>query len=365
MKKVLTVAVSLAVCSSSVVAATSTQSQGFSTALTASDSTVGGASGNDSRAIPMAFTQFDAHIGVLTGVSSTLNVSGGTLKLSSTGTWGSGSGNPALTASGTVLANSTLPGIEFGNINTLNFSCSGTSGGSRCFEDKSKPGWKNFTATDTTWLNPTSTTTNGLNSYVGASSMASSFTVTNTVALTRADIINSPTATLAVTGLTGKQSLDYTYLNHANASFTSGSDTNSLAKDISAGAFNFSVYNYGTADTANLASKSLTCTGGDCSAFKFTSSSFNALSAGNSFNNYGSIEVSDGARSGAYNATFALIFSDTHAGAASNTLMDNSLSLAVSANVAAVSAVPEPETYAMLLAGLSVIGLKIRRRRVV
>jgi hypothetical protein len=365
MNKGLIVAISLVVFSSSVVAATAQQSIDFSTAnkITAVDDSVNGSLGSKSLEIPLSFKQFDANIGVLTGVTSTLNITGGKLTLKSTGT-GSRSNNPAMTSNGMILANATLPSLQLGTPSkTLNFSCSGDSGSTRCFD--SDGAWKNSTATATltTLSSSSSATTDGLNSYVGPTSLTSTVTVTNTASLTKADKISNPKATLEVAGLTGTQSLEYTYLNHANASFTSGSDTNSLNKDVSGGVFNFSVYNHGTVDTADLASGSFTCTAGDCGAFKFTSNSFNNVSASNSFINYGSIEVAGTAASGAYNATFALVFSDMHAGAASYTLKDNSLFLTVSASVAPVSAVPEPETYAMLLAGLSVVGLKIRRRR--
>jgi len=368
MNKVSILALLLAAFSANVAAATSSQSLEFSNFnLAATDNTLGGVSGKNSGDVLLAFKQFDADIGVLTGISSTLNISAGTLKLSSAGTWGSGSDQPALSSNGTISATSNLHGIQFGDINAATFNCSGTSGGSRCFDSKSKPEWKNSTATDLTWANPTSAGTNNLDSYVGSDSLASKVTLTNTVSLTKADNINKPSATLAVTGLTGTQSIEFTYLKHANASFTSDSDTNSLIKDISGGAFNFSIYNHGTADTANLASKigGFKCVAGNCDAFKSSSGSFNNILAGGGFENYGSVQVSDTASSGKHEATFALVFSDAYAGAvASNTLKDNALSLTVSATVAPiVSAVPEPETYAMLLAGLSVIGLKVRRRK--
>jgi hypothetical protein len=166
------------------------------------------------------------------------------------------------------------------------------------------------------------------------------------------------------TGLTAKQvlnyneSITYTYLNHANASFTSGLDTNALTQDVSGGASSFSLYNLGNAaTTVKLDFESVSCISGDCAAFALSPLSFNDLIAGNSVS--GSVGLAT-ANAGAYQAVFELGFSDDQVGAISSR-RENSLTLNVNGTVAA--AIPEPDTYAMILSGLGFMGFLARRRK--
>ncbi len=66
---------------------------------------------------------------------------------------------------------------------------------------------------------------------------------------------------------------------------------------------------------------------------------------------------------GNYTADFQLTYKDEAVGAANSRKLDSFAMLRVESGVTAVTAVPEPHSAAMLLAGLGAIGWMSRRRR--
>jgi len=168
MRRLLLGAASVALCTGvHAQALTSTQSKTFSGVIVTATATSVGSPGNGFGTPTFSFDQFSANTGVLTGVSSNLSLSGGTLSLSASGTENKqgGGGKPAFSSTGTVTANSTL--FTYGAINnTLTNACSDS--GTRCFDSK----WTNLSGnaalqkTDSTWLSPNGTSVGSLNSYV-------------------------------------------------------------------------------------------------------------------------------------------------------------------------------------------------------
>ncbi len=108
--------------------------------------------------------------------------------------------------------------------------------------------------------------------------------MTPSISLTDEQRISAQTARIAVDGLKGTQSLTYSYLRHADASFANGADANSLSEvALTPGnALSFSVFNFGDASTTKLDFVGLQCLSGDCSVFNVSMPSFQDLLAGNS-----------------------------------------------------------------------------------
>ena len=172
------------------------------------------------------------------------------------------------------------------------------------------------------------------------------------VSLKSEEKIQDGAAILKVIGLKGNQALTYSYLRHANASFTAASDTNVLGP-LGTGAF--SVFNLGDGSTAKLDFVSLQCISGNCDAFNVTLPSFQNLAAGASVGGTAALTAN---LAGDYAATYKLLFSDDTSIGATGTHVQNSLLLNVQGSVPAV---PEPSSWAFLSLGL--IGLVAFRRR--
>jgi len=296
-------------------------------------------------------------MGVLTGIQSSLNFTGGTMQLSASGTRSSSHQN--FSSTGGVTASSNLTGLStFSAINeTLSNSCLQTSG---CFPNGNNTNLSSTTSltkTDSSWLIPTATVAAGsLNNYVGTGSVGSTLTVQASVNLTTATDISNPQAILALSGLTGNQKLTYTYLNHANASFASGSDSNSLSlTTLTGGGSGFSVFNYGNASTTKLDYFNVQCAG-DCTAFNLTLATLQNLATGQPGVAGSASLTALGA--GNYGATYTLKFKDDDAIGATQSQLENSLTLNVQGTVPAV---PEPGSWALLSIGL--LGLSFCRRK--
>ncbi|MFM2066616.1 MAG: hypothetical protein RLZZ584_1525 [Pseudomonadota bacterium] len=156
--------------------------------------------------------------------------------------------------------------------------------------------------------------------------------------------------------LQAQVSVSYSFLQHANASFDSGADSNTLALALGNGASPaaFSVFALGGAGTTLLDySQAINCTG-DCSHFSLALGSFNDLAAGTS--TAGQVALLGPV--GNFRASYTLSFDDDTAVGAAASLRSNQLRL----DVASVSAVPEANGGAMLLAGLGAIAWLSRRR---
>jgi hypothetical protein len=213
---------------------------------------------------------------------------------------------------------------------------------------------------DDTWLSPTASAhVSSLNNYVGIGTFASTLTVTPSISLTDEQRITAQTARIAVDGLKGAQSLTYSYLRHADASFASGADANTLSPlALTPGnAVGFSVFNIGDASSTKLDYVGLQCMSGDCAAFDVSMASFQDLAGGGSV--AGSASLLTGI-AGSYDATYMLTFSDDTAVGAAASHLTNALTLSLQGSVAPV---PEPSTWAMLAIGLAGLAFRYRRRK--
>ena len=139
----------------------------------------------------------------------------------------------------------------------------------------------------------------------------------------------------------------YTYLQHANASFAAGADSNSLDLDLGSGAAAFDIHalagSLGAAETTTLDAVGLSCVSG-CSDFALSPAALQDLVAGQSAPITASLTAT---APGSYAAQYLWTFSDdlaTGVGQQQNTLVLNL--------TATVAAVPEPGTWALMGAGL-------------
>ena len=361
MRKLLFTAVALALCSS-VNADPLTAIQSVSTGSTTrsiSDTTPNSAAQSSNVTKNLSFDQFVAGTGVLVGVYSGLTFNSGTFMLSAAGTKGAGTGALSFGSEATIHASSNLPGLPtFGAINQpLSNSCTAQDtcfpGGITDLSNNSS-----LNKTDTSWLNASvQAGSSSLDNYVGTGKVASMLTITPSVSITQEQRITGETARTEVSGLIGSQSLTYSYLRHANASFAAAADKNALdPNNLTPGhGLTFSVFNFGDASTAKLDFAGLQCVSGDCGAFNVSMASFQDLLAGGSIAGNASLTTTV---AGSYEATYTLLFSDDTAVGATASHLTNALTLGVQGSVAPV---PEPSTWAMLSLGL--IGLAWRCRR--
>ena len=365
MKKLLT-AVALATAAYAASAVTLVQS--VSTGPLSNTVSSTGTVANHAATKSLSFNQFDSDLGVLTGVTSGLSITAGTLQLSAAGTRSSQSTNSrgSFASTGSAAASSDLTGLStFGAINnTLSNTCTDCPPKGATNSNLSSS-FYGLTQTDSTWLSPTATVaTPSMSSYVGTGTIASTLSLTNTVAVTDKTNLTGATATLAFsTAVNATQSLTYSYLKHANASFTSFLDTNDLTIHVGVDSLDFSIFNLGSAaDTTKLDYMHITCISGDCTNFNLNSFTMAGdLVAGTHFD---SSIVENGYNPHVHHAaTYELVFSDDTVVGALNSLRQNTLSFTVEG--APVQAVPEPETYVLMLAGLSAIGFVAKRRQLV
>lgn len=145
--------------------------------------------------------------------------------------------------------------------------------------------------------------------------------------------------------LTGSFSLQYSYLHHASAAFDAAGAT-SLAVQVPGNGADVQLLALGdAAHTTMLDLLDVTCVAGACDA-DILGWRLQDLAAGQA----ASFRIGAGARS----ATYALLLGDDRAVGAAASLQQRMLTLNV-------SAVPEPGTWALLLAGVAVVGVRARR----
>jgi hypothetical protein len=160
----------------------------------------------------------------------------------------------------------------------------------------------------------------------------------------------------------------YTSLNHANGAFDTISENNSLtlsfhdiANGVSPSAYGFSLYNL--ANSYGLQVVSITQTSGN-GVFSLSGIGLGGNLAGGSALSGGSVSMVGQQTASFYTGAWDIVVADSAdgIGAGKNLIGTDTLHLYADANVLAAP-VPEPESYAMLLAGLGLIGtITIRRR---
>jgi hypothetical protein len=365
MSRVLFAAASLALSAGvSAQALTTTQTKNFSPVNnTRSTSSTGQFDSFATQTV--VFDKFTQSTGVLTGVSGNVSVTGGSVTLSATGTQAA-TGTPQYSATGNLWLRSyiTVSGTGGGEKNFIVGSALGSlneartiscNGSASCFPNgiTNLSQNSNLTNTDTTWLSPNgSAAAADLGHYVGAAgtTINTSFRVQNSVTLPAATGLASRSVTQTLSGLSGTESLTYSYLRHANASFSSGANTDE--RTVAAGS-GFSIFNLGDASTTKLDYVSRQCISGDCNAFTVTMPTSGDVTGGSSLTGMTALTATATPNS---TATYRLTFSDDTAVGVASTRMQNTMLLTV-------AAVPEPSEWAMLLSGLMVIGFIARRRR--
>jgi len=199
-----------------------------------------------------------------------------------------------------------------------------------------------------------------LNNFVGLGNIGQNSTNTQLSANRTGINLSGTSASVTPNPVLATESIVYTYSTHSNASFASGSDVNGLTIDfgqLDVGASadqGFSIFNLGGLGLTNF---TLSYLSGD--------NLFDIAAGGPNGYNAHFAGQSPTALAG-YDGTYRLTFTDSVVGLgqyASSSIGTNYIDLRMLASVApAVAAVPEPETYGMMLAGLGLVGFMTKRR---
>ncbi|MDP3538707.1 MAG: PEP-CTERM sorting domain-containing protein [Azonexus sp.] len=344
----------------------STASSAFSGSASASAtaSSVASASGtNNNVAIAtVGVGQFDSSTGVLVGANIQLN-SERLQSISGTGSKNNGPGRDA-NGSGSSTAAFSASGAS------STFATPATLAGSGCSLAMGPTGaiscnWGPTTSAAVATNATAAVSTSNLNDYVGNGSTSvalslPSLQATSTLSRTQGQA-SSSTSTYTVSW-SGNLQASYDYLLHAAPSFANSSTLSSLTLDfgtVAQGAsispLSFSLFNLAGANRAGL---DLDSVSGSGNTGKLTTNlaGFIDLAQGGSSSYDAWLDTTS---TGNFSSHYLLNLSDADIGA-SATRKAYQLELNLVGNVAAV---PEPESYAMLLAGLGMIGVIARRRR--
>jgi hypothetical protein len=299
-----------------------------------------------SRSLQTAFTGFDAATGVLVGASGAMSIDAGhglqAYRTESGGNWDSVA---------TVRAIWRLNGSLLAGTGT---------------------GWLARTVSNRDTLVVTGTDWNGLSfgssgsaldAFVGAGALNATFETSlsafiddgggGSVAIASVLSTAGGTPTADPDGLTAGIDWSYSYLRHSQVSFDSGADISALSLDLGGSAQSFTLHALGDAATTGADIGVWSCSG-DCAAFSLSLAAADGLQAGASTGG----QVSFLGGSGPVSARYFFTAADDDAVGAASTRLARTLTLDVS-----VSAVPEPGSWALMLAGLGCVGLKRRRDR--
>lgn len=333
-----------------------------SASVTATANSVASATAtNNNAAIATADVgQFDAATGVLMG--TTVQTTGSLVQtIGGAGTKGNGAAKTA-NGSGSSTTGMTAPGASgsFGSTTLTGTGCSLKQGGT----GNISCAWGPVTSAATSTNGSASVTSNSLNSYVGAGTVGVLFAMptvqaTSTLSSTMGQA-SSSTSTYSV-NWSGNVQANYSYLLHAAPSFDVQAQSSSLTLDFgtvaqgsSVNPLFFTLYNLADQNRVGLDLDSFTFSGD--AQLTTDLASFANLEQGLKQSFLAGLDTSS---VGSFSAHYILTLSDADVGA-SSTRGSYQMELNLVGNVAAV---PEPESYAMLLAGLGLIAGIARRRK--
>jgi hypothetical protein len=329
----------------------------FTGSATVTDTEGGGSTSQNGASLgTTSINQFNSNLGVLTGINlGVTSTRTQTTLVTSTAGGGTGS-NSTVTSSGTgtSTANITAPGMNttFSSI-SLDDSCSA----------KLKDNCTGSASTSVTATNQTIPNAN-LNSYVGAGNVLVSRTAPLLSAMQIDNVFTGIETTQYTLAWAGDLTAEYSYLLHAAASFDGALSQPVLTLDFGTvyqndvdPLRNFSIFNLANANRTGLDLDSIVGSG-DTAQLTTNLAAFLNLGQGGS---NGATAMLDTSSLGAFNATYALGFSDANIGASSS-LRDYNLTLNLIGTVAQRAAeVPEPFTSALL--GIGLLGIAGIRRR--
>ena len=333
-----------------------------SVTATANSAASATSSNNNASIATVGVGQFDASTGVLTGASVQVDASR-TQTISGIGSKNNGPGRDA-NGSGSSTAAFSAAGVS------SSFATAITATGSGCSLAMGPTGaiscnWGPVNVPGTATSATASVNAANLDDYVGTGSTSvtlslPSLQATSTLSSTKGQA-SSSSSTYTV-NWSGSVQASYSYLLHAAPSFDVQSQSTRLTLDFgtvavgsSVDPLQFTLYNMQAEQRVGLDLDAISASG-DSGKFSTDLASFSDMGQGYKQLFSAGLDTSS---VGSFSTKYILTLSDADVGAAS-TRGTYQMELNLVGNVAAV---PEPETYAMLLAGLGVMGFMSRRRK--
>lgn len=318
-----------------------------------------------SNATAVSLAQFDTANGILTGANVKVKTSvRSTAQV--TGTVSGSGSNRTVTSQAALVGTIATPGVSFSTSTmTANVNCSG----SNCTQSASnQTSNSSSTSIDTNAAVPLA----NLASYAGTGTVAFTRSATGSTKVTTGSGARSGEADGYVTFGSSTQSnnvytITYDYLNFASPSFDGASIVNAIDLDFGtmlAGSgpltLNFSIFNLGDANSAGVNLDTIVRSDNNTD-FTTSLATFTDLLAGSSAN-YTMTFLPTAI--GLNTETFTLDMSDyTPAGSVGTKTYQLKINTLGNVTAPPIVSVPEPEVWAMLIAGFGLTGLGQRRRR--